>query len=290
MKNRILVGVMAVILMAGIAQAAPDDDTAKKLLREAQGVLSRDMDSVAAQRLLERAMVEAVSNEIKGRVLLEIAYVAWFRMEPIARVRELLGKAVSRIGPPTQDDETYTEEFLKQWKRVARKGAAPRSRHFRIDGAVNKMAAVDNRFVTAYGRWHTLPELRLAIRVHSHLFAWVSGASFSFSGTLPVVDREVNGFQKFLAVGGGWAGELSRNFSFFITAGPQMTWVEENSRIDQVSGNYLGFLVRADLEWYHKSGFFLFLTAGYGGASFEWSGRRLRSGGARVGGGMGVNF
>lgn len=290
MTRRFVPGLMIFMLIAGFMPARPDDDGAKKLLLEAQLVMDRDKEPAAAQRLLDRALSEAVTDLVKGRIILEIAYLSWFRLEPTDRVRELLARAVSLIGAPDGTGRIYPEGFLKLWRKEFRPRRKPGRRRLRADAAWNIMASADNRLANAYGRWHMLPELRLAVRVQSQWFAWVSASMCAFSATLPIVERQVDGSQRFLALGAARELKLGRRTYLFLALGPQMTWIEEKSQLDIAEKSQLGFLVRIDLEWRHHSGFFIFLTAGYGGASLQWSERDVRSGGARVGGGLGMSL
>lgn len=275
------------------ADTIRDDAEALKLLNQAGIAYSIEENYDKALDLLVKAVDLAVTEPVRGRILLETAYVRWMRLESPLVVRDLLARASRRIDPAAEEYTRFPQAFLRLWKKAARSGpvrTGPRRERFQLEVVAVGMASADTQFTAFYGRWQFMPEVRLGISPLKNWWVWGSYSTFSFSGVLPVIEVELEGFQRFLVLGVAWEHSLGRQLALRLGGGVEWMTFEERASMEEVSENLMGFRLQADLRWRFSRGFYLCAGLGYGAASGEYAERTLRPGGFRLGTGLGVRF
>lgn len=287
---------LAACLLAALplrADTTRDDSEALKLLRQAGIAYSIEENFDKALDLLITAGDAAASESLRGRILLETAYVRWMRLESPGVVRDLLARASALIGPPAAGEARFPEAFQRLWKKAVRSGpvrTTPRRRRFHLEVLATGLANADAQFVDFYGRWQFMPEISLGISPLKGWWIWGSYSTFSFSGVLPVIDVELRGFQRFFTLGVAWERSLGKHLALSLGGGVEWVAFEERAQVEAVTENIMGFRLRADLRWQFSRGFYLSAGLGYGSASGEYEQRTLRADGFRLGTGLGVRF
>lgn len=282
-----------VLLVAGawLIGAPPDDDAAAlDLIAQAKNVFRLENDSRRALDLLARAETLAQADAVKGRALLESAYIRWMRLESPLVIQSLLSRVVALIGLPGREHDEYPESFRALWKRAARKKAGVRRQRIELELLLNALSCADSRFAGAYGRWHLTPEIRLAGTVFRNWNVWASFSSFGFSGTLPVIQVDLWGYQRFAALGIGWQYALRERLQLSLSLGVEQVWFEERANMEEVNGSCLGWRARVDLKRRIFRAIHLVAGIGYRSAHAVLERRRVQPGGWSLGAGLGWRF
>jgi len=274
----------------------PDDAEALELVRRAGAAFSIEENYQKALDLLRQAGETAQSNAVKGRVLVETAHVRWMRLESPTVIRELLRQASMLIGPPGEEYKHLPEHFRKLWRQAFQgkvRTEAYKKRFFmdfHFEVLATGLASADANFADAYGRFNFMPEARLAIAFYKGWQLWAGYSSFSFQSVLPVIDVELEGFQRFITLGLAWEHDIGKRMAFNLGGGLEWVSFEERASMERVQDKCVGLRVRADLKWRVSSGFYLLASLGYGMARKEIAGRTFRPGGLRLGTGLGLRF
>lgn len=275
------------------ADTVRDDSEALKLLNQAGIAYTIEENFDKALDLLIKAGDAAVSESVRGRILLETAYVRWMRLESPMVVRDLLARAAKRIDPAAESYSRFPQAFLRLWKKAARSGPiriGPRRKRFQLEMLATGLASADSHFTDAFGRWQFLPEMRLHVSLFKDWRIWLSYSTFSFSGILPVIDVELEGFQRFIALGIAWERSLGKRLALRLGGGMEWVTFEERAAMEEVGDNCVGFRFKADIKLRISSGFYWVSGLGYGLASKKIGERTLRPDGLRLGTGLGVRF
>ncbi|HDP95863.1 MAG TPA: hypothetical protein ENN40_10975 [Candidatus Aminicenantes bacterium] len=286
---------IATLVIFPLLQAVPvaDDAEALRLLRQAGVARTIREDLQESLQLLKRAAETAQSDSVRGRVLVETALVRWMRLESPLVIRKLLVQATALIGPPGTEHAQLPGPFRRVWKSASRGKVSSgiRKKRFQVDVTATGMASADSRFAAAYGRWQFMPEARLSVTVYKGWKTWVSYSSFTFSSMLPVIGVELNGFQRFTALGLAWERSLGRRLSFSLYGGIEWAAFKEQATAELVQDTCLGFRAGTGLKWRISPTIHVLTSLGYGFVSKDiGGGRSLRPDGLRLSTGLGIRF